>query len=156
MATKNMDNYKASFVDKPSEKYPKGEVAGRLRLLRDQFTLEGDENSGDELLAGFIPANSIIVDGWMAVDKSLGATGIFTLGHLATEDQDGGAIAKDADAIVGSVDGGGQAAFTRADNGAILGKRLGAETQVYAACTEDLDGAVTDAILDFCVFYVND
>lgn len=156
MATKYFDNYTSSFRSQPSEKYPKGEVAGRVRLLRDKITLAGDENDGDELLAGFIPANSVIVDGWMSVDKSLGATGIFSLGVLASQDEDGNTIAKDPDGIVGDVDGGGQAAFTRSDNNALLGTRLGAETQVYAACSEDLDGNVTDAVLDFCVFYVND
>lgn len=156
MPAQFMENYEGSFKDSPSEKYPKGEVAGRLRLLRDKVTLLGDEDNGDEIQAGFLPANSIVVDAWARVNKSLGVTGILTLGHLASQNEDGGTLAKDPDGFVGSVDGGGQAAFARNDGNASVGVRLGSETQVIATVTEDLDGSVTDGVFDFCIFYVSD
>lgn len=163
MATLYTDNYQKQWVDKPNKPFNKGEVAGRARVLVGRLSGQtlADINSGDEVLIGFIPANSVILDAYIKIDKSLGATGILTLGHGATtnEDFDGSevAIAADDDGLVGAADGGGQAALTRVGiSSAIIGQRLGSETLIKAVCTEDADGTVTDAEALFVIVYAND
>lgn len=158
MATLYTDNFQKAFIDKPSQPFSKGEAAGRKRLLMGRITLPAATAEDDVIQIGYIPANSVIVDAKIIISKSLGATGIFELGHGAsTAEEDASAIALDTNGLVSAADGGGQAALKRADlDSVILGKRLGSETLIYATCTEVMDGSVADAVAYFMVEYVND
>ena len=152
MANYNGDNYKKQWVDKPSEKLPKGENAGRKRLLMEHKTTDVAYQVGDRILGPKVPASSIVTDAKVKISKSLGATGIFNAGFLAN-----GVDAEDTDAFVISADGGGQAYLKRAnsDNLGIF-KRFSEETQIVLICTEFLDGTVLDAVIELEVEYVND
>jgi hypothetical protein len=157
MATLFAQNYKAQYIDKPSQKANKGETAGRKRLLFDKIVVPAVLANNDEILVGVIPANSMIVDAIVSINKSLGATGIVTLGHKATTDEAGNAIAEDTDGLAPAADGGGQAAFVRSNATSIaLFKRLGSETLIFLKCTEVTDGTVTDGVISVAVEYVND
>ena len=161
MAEFYTDNYQKQYIDKPAQPFNKGEVAGRNRILMGRVTVSDALTVSDTILVGFIPANSVIVDAKIIVSKSLGATGILELGHGAssTEALEGqsSAISADSNGLVSAADAGGQAVLKRADNtNPILGKRLGAETAIYATCTEAVDGTVVDAVAYFIVEYVND
>lgn len=152
MANYNGDNYKLQWVDKPSSKLPKGENAGRKRLLLEHYTAALALQVGDVILGPKIPASSIVTDAKIKINKSLGATGIFDLGYLAN-----GVDAADADAFVKSADAGGQAVLLRAVAGdAGIYKRFSKETQIALICTEVMDGAVLDGVIEFEVEYVND
>lgn len=163
MATLYTDNFQKQWIDKPNKPFNKGEVAGRSRFLVGRLSNAelAALASGDTINIGYLPANSVILDAYVKIGKSLGATGIVTLGHGATTDEnfDGSevAIAADPDGIVASADGGGQAAFARADlSSAIIGKRIGSETLISAVCTESVDGSVTDGEILFVIVYAND
>ncbi len=152
MATFNGENYEKGYVNKPSEKIEKGELAGRKRLVFDKLTLSSALAVNDEILLPFIPASSIVTDAKIKIDKSLGATGIFELGHKAN-----GVDAEDSDAFVVAADGGGQAALKRANElNAGIFKRFSKETQLFLKCTEVMDGSVLDAVISVEVEYVND
>ena len=112
MATLNADNYQKQFVDKPSEKIEKGEVAGRKRLLLDHKILSVAQVVNDEIISIFIPASSIVTDAKIKISKSLGATGIFELG-FKDNGTDG---AEDSSAFVSAANAGGTAGLKRADN----------------------------------------
>lgn len=168
MATFNADNYAASRVTKPSTKYSTGEQGGKIRTLVDRKTLvdaagTAGLDSGDEITMGYLEDGSKVLDAYVRINKSLGATGIFDLGHRAYTDGDGNTVSEDQDAFVKSADGGGQAAVQRAgaDNAnAGLGKRFsiqnGGQVQVFAKCTEVMDDTVLDAVLEAVIFYVKD
>lgn len=152
MATFNGENYKKQYVDKPSEKIEKGEVAGRKRLLKEKLVLSSALSVNDEILGPFIPADSIVTDAKILISKSLGATGIFELGFKAN-----GVDAEDSDAFVVAADAGGQAALKRADAANVgIYKRFTADTQIFAKCTEVMDGSVLDGVIHLEVEYVND
>ena len=162
------DNYTGQYVTVPNVKWPKGEIAGKMRTAIERKTLvdaagTAAMDSGDTILGPIIPANSIIVDAYYRINKSLGATGIIDLGHEATTlESDGSAIALDQDGLVlgvnggGAGDGGGQAFLSRCKAEAtILNKRLGSDCQIYATFTEVMDNSVLDAVLEIVVIYVN-
>jgi len=151
MAIYNGINYAKQYVSKPSEKIDSGEVAGRKRLLLEKFDLTFAVLNGDTILGPKLPAGSIVTDAKIKIDKSLGATGIFQLGHLAN-----GVDAADADAFIAAADAGGQAVLARLalEVGAL--KRFTKETQLVITCTEDMDGAVLDGVLTVELEYVND
>lgn len=156
MAEYNAVNYTSQYVTKPSEKIPAGEFNGRVRCLRDQYTLVGESASvgldnGDTILGPKIPAGARVIDAWVKIDKSLGATGIFDLGWAAN-----GVDSADADGFVNDADGGGQAAFQRASTQAGMDKEFSVETQVVVTCVEVMDDSVVDAVLSFCIFYILD
>jgi len=152
MTIVNGDNYKLQWVDKPSEKLPKGENAGRKRLLLEHYTADYAIQVGDTVLGPKIPASSIVTGAFVKINKSLGATGIFNLGYLAN-----GVDAADTDAFITGADAGGQAvwALPAAGQAGIL-KRFTKETQLVLIATEVMDGAVLDGVIEFGVEYVND
>ena len=152
MAILNGDNYEKQYITKPSEKIEKGEVAGRKRLLLEHKILTSALAVNDEILCLSIPASSIVVDAKVFIEKSLGATGIFSVGHKANA-----VDAADATAFVDGADAGGQAVLKRAGaaNAGIM-KRFSKETQVFVTCTEIMDGSVLDATIYVEVEYVND
>jgi len=158
MTAYNGDNYAKQYVTKPSEKIEKGEIAGRKRLLFEKHTasLAGGLQVGDVIKGPFIPAGSLVTDAKIRIDKSLGATGIFDLGYLASTDS---AVthAADADAFVKSADAGGQAVLQRSvltDVG--IYKRFSKQVQMALTVTEVMDGNVLDGIIYMEVEYVND
>ena len=158
MAQLYTDNFQKQWVDKPAQPFNKGEVAGRERILAGRITLPAATAVNDLINIGYIPANSIITDAYIFIPKSLGATGIFELGHGASPNEaDGSALAADSNGLVSAADAGGQAVLKRADlNSVSLGKRLGSETIIQAKCTEVMDGTVADAEALFVIKYVND
>ncbi len=83
MASNNGDNYQLAYVNKPAEKVQMGQVAGKKRLVIDFKTLDYAYQVADEILGLNIPANSIVTAAKIKISKSLGATGIFSLGHKA-------------------------------------------------------------------------
>ncbi len=152
MTIVNGDNYAAQWVTKPSEKLPKGESAGRKRLLLEHYTAAYAIQVGDTILGPKIPASSIVTDAQIKISKSLGATGIFNLGYLAN-----GVDAADTDAFITGADAGGQAVLAKPAAGNVgIYKRLSKETQIVLICTEVMDGAVLDGVIEFEVEYVND
>lgn len=153
MATFNGDNYKKQYIDKPSEKIEKGESAGRKRIQFDKYLLDSALAVNDEILVGFLPPNSLVTDAKIKIDKSLGATGIFELGHKANASGD----AEDSDAFVSNADAGGQSVLQRSSNANVgIHKRFGSETALFVTCTEVMDGAVLDGIISVEIEYVND
>jgi len=152
MANYNGSNYEGQYVTKPSEKFPKGESAGRKRLLLEHYTASVALQVGDRVLGPKIPASSIVTDAKVKINKSLGVTGIFDLGYLAN-----GVDAEDVDAFVKAADAGGQAVLKRADVSVVgIYKRFTKETQLVLICTEVMSGAVLDGVIEFEVEYVND
>jgi len=155
MADYNADNYKGQYVDKPSSKFPKGENAGRKRLLLDHYTtnaIDGALTGGgvDRVLGPKIPASSIVTDAKIYIDGTLGIGGIFDLGFLAN-----GVDATDVDAFVTGADGGGQAALKRADASNVgVFKRFSVETQLVLSCFETTANA--GVTITFEIEYVND
>ena len=157
MATFYSSNFEATRINRPNDKFKAGELTGKVRVLMGQIVVPATLALNDTIELGDIPANSRIIGGRVHINKSLGATGILAIANGATVDEDGNSIALNNLGITAIADAGGQAAF--AQNGAaqtIVNKRLGADTRVFAHCSEAVDGNVTDAIADFVVFYVND
>jgi len=152
MATKYADNYTGLYITKPHEKIRMGENAGRKRLLFDIYTLAYAAQVNDEILCGFLPAGCRVIDAKVKISKSLGATGIFSLGAKANLED-----AEDADSLIAAVDGGGQAALTGPSAASVgIHKRYESKTQIFLTCTEVMDGAVLDGIISVEVEYVND
>ena len=152
MTIKFGDNYTKQYLNRPSEKIEKGEVAGRKRLVFEVETLDFAWQVADTLEGPFLPANSLVLDAKIKIDKSLGATGIFDLGHKASS-----VDALDANAFVSDADGGGQAALQKAAAANVgIFKRFAEKVQLLVTCTEVMDGAVVDGKLYFEVEYVND
>lgn len=155
----NGDNYAMQWVDKPSEKLPKGEVSGKLRAVLDRKTLVDAAgtaalNVGDTVKGPYVPASCLVVDAKLSTNKSLGATGKFDLGYLASDDD-----VADPNAFVSDCDGGGQAGFARmaaAQAGAGLYKRTTKKLQMVAICTEVMDDSVLDAVLTMEVNYLSE
>lgn len=152
MAIYNGDNYTKQYVTKPAEKIGMGEVTGKKRFLLEKKTLSFAAQVGDEILGGYIPANSIVTGAKVKIDKSLGVTGIFSLGFKAN-----GVDVEDDNAFVLAADAGGAAALQYAEAGAVgIHKAFSKETQVFLKCSEVMDGTVLDAIVSFEIEYVND
>lgn len=160
MATFYGDNVNGSRQTTPHDKYPPGEKGGMARLLIDKKTLvdaagTAGLDANDEILLGYLPKGAKVVWAVAKIDKSLGATGIFSLGFKATKDEDGNTLAEDADAFIDSIDGGGQAVMATPQAGAAgVFRRFGAETRVFLKCTEVMDDSVLDAVIDVAVWYV--
>ena len=148
-----MDNYTKAEITKPSGKYPKGEMKGRRKVIVDRFTLVDTAgtaglNVNDQIFGMKVPTDSLILNVKAHINKSLGATGIFEIGKSSN-----------ADAYIGSIDGGGQAAFTEMNDVATepgIYERITDETQIIVNCTEVMDDSVLDAVLTIEVEYVND
>jgi hypothetical protein len=155
-ATFYTTNYNSAFVTKPYDKFKKGEASGEKKILFGQLTLSTALAVNDTIQVGKLPANSRILNGGIFVEKSLGATGILDLGHGASEDEDGNAISADPNGIVSGADAGGQAVRQESDATSIAMKyRFGAETDIYATCTEVMDGTVLDAECCLWVEFIN-
>jgi len=151
MAVKNADNYTLARINKPAEKVEMGQIAGKKRLVIDFYTLGYAAQVGDEILGLDIPADSIVTAAKVKIDKSLGATGIFSLGHKANS-----VDAEDPNAFVLAANGGGQAALQYAEAATVgIHKKFAEATQIFLTCTEVMDGNVLDGVISFEIEYVN-
>jgi len=151
MTVKYGTNYTLARITKPAEKVEMGQIAGKKRLLIDFYVADYAVQVGDEVLGLYIPKDSIVTGAKVKISKSLGATGIFSLGHKANDDD-----AEDPDAFVIAANGGGQAALHYAEAGTVgIFKKFEHETQVFLTCTEVTDGNVLDGIISFEIEYVN-
>jgi len=141
MAALESDGY-AGSQDAPIQKLNPGQLMGKLVVITDKITLTAAITNGDTIEGLMIPEGARVIDAFAHIPVSLGATGIFTVGTRAHNQRVEGAadvaVAQDADSLVGTVDGGGQAALTRAAAGqALLNKKIGAENaRIYLTCTE--------------------
>ena len=159
MSTFYMDNYTSALITKPSGRYPKGEMLGKRRNIIDRKTLVDAAGTAgldvDDVIYGpIIPADSIMVELEAHIDKSLGATGIFKIGHTGYthSESTGTDLAADDDAFIATLDAGGQAALGVMAAGA-AGKflRFEEESQVIITCIEVMDDTVIDGILTICL-----
>lgn len=163
MAEYNGINYQLT-QNSPSEKLPVGELAGRVRCLRESFVIVDTAgtaglNANDEILGPKLPKNARVVDATCIIDKSIGTTvGIFTVGFKASLDEDGAALAEDPNAFILDANAGGQAVFAKPTAGAAgMDRKFGAqETQIFATCTETMDDSVLDGVLTMLIYYVLD
>lgn len=152
MANYNGENYAKVFATKPAEKIAKGEFAGKKRVIIERKVLDVALQVNDQVLGPYIPADSIVTGAKVHINKSLGATGIFSLGFLGN-----GVDAADLDAFAVAADAGGQAALVSSvASSAGLYKRLTKDTQIVLVCTEVMDGSVLDAVVTFEVEYSNE
>ena len=132
-----------------------GEINGRVKVLHEKITLAGDLAISDVVYGPNIPANAKVVDAYVKIPATLGATGIVSLGHGASVDAAGSPIALDADGFVAVADGGGAAAMARASVEAGILKRFYAETATLLTCTE-ATAAGTGQVIEFVVMFVID
>lgn len=150
------NNFDAAYNDVPEVKYPPGEQSGEKKVIIERKTLSVALQVNDIVSVGKLPKNSFVTGAKIYISKSLGATGIFDLGHVASVDEDGAVIAANNDGFVKSADAGGQAVLKSPDQSCnALYKRFGQETEVQLICTEVMDGSVLDAELVVEVEYVN-
>lgn len=125
MATQYAKNYAAAFqATKSPKNYPPGERNGNPFYIKDTFNPAAAVIPLNDLIyIGKLPAGATIVDAFINT-ASQGTTGIFSMGTAADED-----------GIITSADAGGQAAIVKA-NGALIGKKVTVETEVYLKVTE--------------------
>jgi len=138
MAERYSVNYNKTYVTSNGV-VDQGEGGGKLKFMYDSYTLPGEVlGLNDTILLQKAPAGARLVDAFISC-ASLGTTGKLSLGWEATLDEDGDTLSADADGIIDEADAGG-AAVTETMQGnanlAGLGLKFGAETQIYATCTE--------------------
>jgi hypothetical protein len=140
MATLNADNY-AKSIAVPQEQLPIGDYSGKVRVLREEITLEAELAANDLILCSKLPQGARIVDALMK-SPSLGTTGIIQLG-----------ISGDVDYFIASHDAGGAAAASRMANEAGLLEKSEDEVQPIIKCTEASD-AGTGKKIQVLISYV--
>lgn len=160
MATINGANYKAQYVTKPESKYPKGELAGRKRVLVERFVNAQQDDgtvveSGDVLVCGILPPNSMITDAKVYINDTMGS-GAFKLGHAATTaEADGSTINANDDGIIASVSAAGDAVLARPTKASdALYVRFGSETTINLTATATATGITADIVVE--IEYVSD
>jgi len=142
------------------KKIPGGEINGRVKVLHESYTFAADVFAAtDEILGPSLPAGATVIDAYVAA-PSLGATGIFSLGHKAAADVDGNVVAEDPDAFVAAADFGGAAALARAgvsgkEAGLLSRFRTTQEVQTFLTCTEVTATADT-LVIDYVITYTID
>jgi len=126
----SLNNAKISAI--PSKKIEKGEFGGKVRSLFDSYVFPGAVfAANDEINLITLPKGARVVDAKI-VSPSLGATGIFTLGHRANLED-----AEDDNALVISADAGGQAVSASMAAASVANlKKFESETQLYLKCSE--------------------
>ena len=92
MATYNAINYTKQYVNVPSEKIPKGEQYGVMRVAYDDYTFAGDVDLNDTITFMKIPKGARILDVHL-VNTGMGG-GSIDVGWTASDD---GSIAADPD-----------------------------------------------------------
>lgn len=167
MTAFNDVNYAQSQDNWPPKKVAPGEKNTRVKCLSLRYNINSNLSINDTIEGEFLPEGAKVVEALMKISGSLGTAGIFTLGLRAGQVYDDAStnedkletFSADPDALVGSVDAGGQAALVRSAAGqAFLGgfeKKVGkGGLQVYATCTEAPTSAdSTPRELEAHVFY---
>lgn len=132
MADLNAKNYKAAYVDIPSNKIPPAEVSGGVMVAYDEYEQAGAAIALNDVikLGIVIPKGARILEAVLKC-PSMGTTGIFSLGTAA-----------DADSLLVNADAGGQAVKAVTTAAAVdLGKELAEETAYQLLVTEAADAA---------------
>lgn len=112
-----------------------GDVSGVVKALGDTYVFPADVfASANRIKIGTIPKGAKIVGGHISSDD-LGSTGGFSLG--TTDDADGIVTA-----LTCTTTGGDR----KSADGALLGTKMAADTDVYLVCTADTDSASGDTI----------
>ena len=153
MANLDSINY-AKINSSPAEKINPGEFNGRVKCIHDSYELDGSNvlALNDIIKSVKIPEGALILEAFLYVHQTLGATGIVQLGHDAGEDIDGNALVADPDALVAQADAGGQAVFQKSANEALIGKKIGkGGLELQVKCTEV--SVVTSGKISWGVYY---
>jgi hypothetical protein len=120
---------RAHIVAVPSEKVPKGEANGNVRVMYDEFVLPSDAAASAVVTLGApIPAGARILSAKLKC-ADLGGTGTLDLGDAA-----------DADGYIAGGDASGQAAQLDG-SGAYIGTQLAADSQTLLTMTGVTSGA---------------
>lgn len=131
MAAKYGKNFTDAHVNEPVKPYEQGELAGRVRMLYDEYDLSAVLALNDTIDIGYLPKGARIVGAWIAIPASLGTGGILDLGWAAN-----GVESADADGLIDGADAGGQAVFKAmsSEPGALV--KFSAETLIQLKCDE--------------------
>lgn len=136
MATVNSINY-AKTIAVPATKINQGELNGRVKVLKDKYTLSAALTAADIIACTKLPAGALVLSAYIR-SGDMGGTGQFSVGYAAN-----GTDAADPDAFVNNSDAGDANSFTR--NGASAAaaaaetgilKRFDVETQVTITVEE--------------------
>lgn len=148
MANLNGINY-AKTIAVPATKINQGELNGRVKVLKEKYTLSAAVAADDVILCPKLPAGALVLDAYCRIGD-MGGTGIFSVGYLAN-----GVDSADADGFINQIDAGDAAAFTRVTgNAAETGilKRFSVETQVAITCEEIT--VATSGDIELVIFFV--
>lgn len=143
-------NFTDAHVNEPVKPYEQGELAGRVRMLYDEYELDGAVLAlNDTIDIGYLPKGARVVGAWISIPASLGTGGILDLGWASN-----GTESADADGLVNGCDAGGQAAFLSmtVEPGALV--KFSAETLIQLKCDEA--SSATSGTVKACVLYVMD
>lgn len=148
MATLYGVNADKILVDNPSQKANVGDQGGRLRVIKDKFSLSADLSAADVILmGGLIPAGAMVHNVVLKYD-ALGA-GTLDVGWQASA---AGGEAADAD---GFIDG---AAVTNAGGDQMAGTAVDGmfkefSEAVQAAVTVATDTSATSGDIELAIYY---
>jgi len=152
MATVNSINYEKT-VAVPATKVSQGETNGRVKVLKDKYTLSAALTAADIIACTKLPAGALVLDAYIR-SADMGGTGQFSVGYLANGTDDA-----DPDAFVNNVDAGDANAFARngADAAAAAAetgilKRFSVETQVSITVEETT--TATSGDVEIVIFFV--
>jgi len=128
MATFEMDNKKRFNTDE--KKIQAGFQDGRTKKVFDSLTIAGGGTPlalNDELNMGEkLPEGAIIVDAYVKISDTTGATGQLSMGLRAHDNLAEASVAEDDNSLVEIADSGGQSALKRSDNTNVaLGTQIG-------------------------------
>lgn len=151
----------------PKERILPGEYNTKIKVLKMKRTLDTIIALNDEINGPSLPEGALVLDAYIRISGTAGATGIFTLGHRAGKVIDPSLegesaltkdVVEDPDAFVQDADAGGQAVLKRAAAASILGESLGkvgrGGLQVFAKCTEVTGDTDNNSVLfEAAVFY---
>lgn len=154
MAIVNGVNYQLS-QNYPKEQASPGELGGKVKVLREEYTTTSALALNDEIDGPSLPPGARVLDAQVIIDATMGASGILSLGHRASTDEDGNSLAEDPDAFITAADAGGQAVIAKPVAGqAGIDLKFGSEAQVFAKCTEVQ--ATAGAKVSWHILYVQD
>lgn len=148
MATVNSINY-ALTVAVPATKINQGELNGRVKVLKDKYTLSAAVTAADIIACTKLPAGALVLDAFIR-SGDMGGTGQWSVGYAAN-----GVDAADPDAFINNSDAGDAASYTRATGDAAetgILKRFSVETQVTITCEETTTATTGD--VEIVILYV--
>lgn len=150
MADFNADNYAASRVSEPSSKVSVKDLHGKLRRLKDSYTLQAEIALNETILAGVLPKGAKIVDARF-IAPSDGTSGQYEMGW-----ESNGTDAADADALFAGTEldtGAGAVDAKMLGTAAAWDKELAEETNLIINCAEASTASSGDQ-LQWEVFYI--